>query len=1589
MASVDGDSATMLASQFATPIAQLNPDLPDQATRAVRGEITITWPYNSVTKTLAFLLAEPDVRLRRAKGQIRIALQGPSATVAFESGLGAGDELLFSLDGATWSKDVSPGRIPGARVEWQLQFNQRLVLQVKSGESGEVKHINIDHPTPEQPDGPVAVAPRVVTPEPEPSILEPQSAVRKISEFSTNEYPSPAFVKRARISYGALFEGGFDIFEEDGGVKGRGRKRTRFGRDSSAWRYSSQSPSPEPTSPVPNAMDEDTLEEMAPQPSPKQHMVDDGCQTTEVEMDQAAPELGGEAAAQGGTSPALPETPVPAPRESPTSPAQEEQTANHQIKRVSASFPPPREERARVDHKEQISAPQEQFGLPPQTDAIEVLQEEPVQKPAQEHSQEHAQEQLAEVRQPTPPPIKNTGPVPSPTTLFGPKSFGSSFSSFGTGAPARVESALSLADQVRFGFSHIPQTTHAPSAPQPEPAPEPDIHKQDPYPVSYLDNVTTPAKYADMNTYLKMTDEQEEMAVPGQTMPPEPPAVERFGEGQWEMSTQSPHYNPVEGGHFGTDALDEGTRVIAGQPSLHADNVVPDKVPEGFASYGHEDVPDRRQESPPHQTPLQQAPPHEDQPLVENEDTISGDEVGVEEEEDADAEFDEVAYGERIEEGDYDQRNYDIPSDDEEGLSEEDDETELEAEERYGNGEAYDEDGEGEEWDEDEDLESDEEDYEEEEDDMRGYQPQRPAAPVPAGKPVVISLLSDSEDEDEPTPAPAPSRPRAAARAVRVPEPPTSPKEASSPRRSASPGVLETIETDNAERETVLDHIFTQTHVVDFATRAIHGVSQQLKLPPTEMATDTGSTLSTQVPGSFKMSSARDGSYVSVSEPSAPSENSSSEGLFISKPRARSVDAEEKRTYDGPGDVSEGANEESTDGGMELEADDQERANAQDESMNVEDVDQDGTSEANDDDASLPDADDLSFTSQVEMVEEFAKSEDEYMSADDAPPEAAVAVEAVWSTVEVEEVGSSDEDVDMIDAGPAPPESASPEEMTLQSPQLEKAGEMPHVASNIVTTEVVSNVTVAAVADESLPGFQAPAQQEAATSSFVANDQDLAVAGLLQGMLQDMPDGQPGTPGTNAEGHELLTVQAGTSSPASFEPKLDAGSSPHGTQKQAEEPSTQSPMEDVVAPPGESQHEPDDNVDMVPETQEDDIIPDASIPPQSPTTVMLDGVASEDQPGVPSSEAEQSEQEKAVDEAEVAAQQAAHEPEMAQPPTSPAAESPAAEDVEDETLILEQLTQEQQQYPETEAQLRTRSPSPDLSVHLARQAVAAKRQKKAPEPARTSPRITRARSSSLRSNATNGTPEKEADSSVSLARAALASPSKRGGGTEAESFSSTTTTTTSPTTAAALKSELIKRLRTDLPECVPLKSLRIHVDKFPNVLAVVTTQPTPPTRAKGGPREYFMSFHVTDPSAAPTAVVEVQLYRPHKDSLPVVAPGDVVLLQRFQVKALSKKGFGLRTGAESAWAVWEADVPPAAAASQNGGGGGDGGGQMVAAAPQIRGPPVEDWEGYVGYVGRLREWFGLVMKDGVAKGKLERADRKLVEAGGGGGGGGK
>ena len=122
--------AELLAAADPIPIVQLAPALSSPSTRCIRAVVTLIWPYSSSTSILKVLLAEPDFRLRRTRGQVRVQFSGSSARSVFEAGIGSGDEVLLSLDGVDWTKDESAGQTPGRSIDWELKFSERLVLKV-------------------------------------------------------------------------------------------------------------------------------------------------------------------------------------------------------------------------------------------------------------------------------------------------------------------------------------------------------------------------------------------------------------------------------------------------------------------------------------------------------------------------------------------------------------------------------------------------------------------------------------------------------------------------------------------------------------------------------------------------------------------------------------------------------------------------------------------------------------------------------------------------------------------------------------------------------------------------------------------------------------------------------------------------------------------------------------------------------------------------------------------------------------------------------------------------------------------------------------------------------------------------------------------------------------------------------------------------------------------------------------------------------------------------------------------------------------------------------------------------------------------
>lgn len=123
-------SSITIESTAHIPIAELSNKIPQPATRSVRAIVTLTWPYSSATGSVAFLLAEPDFRLRLSKGQVRVQFSGSSAKQITKAGIASGDEVILCLDGVEWIRNEAECSTPGRGVDWELRFTERLLLQV-------------------------------------------------------------------------------------------------------------------------------------------------------------------------------------------------------------------------------------------------------------------------------------------------------------------------------------------------------------------------------------------------------------------------------------------------------------------------------------------------------------------------------------------------------------------------------------------------------------------------------------------------------------------------------------------------------------------------------------------------------------------------------------------------------------------------------------------------------------------------------------------------------------------------------------------------------------------------------------------------------------------------------------------------------------------------------------------------------------------------------------------------------------------------------------------------------------------------------------------------------------------------------------------------------------------------------------------------------------------------------------------------------------------------------------------------------------------------------------------------------------------
>jgi len=1395
-------SRTSLGAPTVIPIANLSPDLPDASTKSVRGVVTITWPYNSVNRTFAFNLAEPDFRLRRNKGQVRVNFTGRIAKAVGSCRLGSNDEVLLSLDGSAWEGEETSRRqsLPGMALGWKLIYTKKLFLKITRAETGDNEVIALDEDFPNETGTTYEVvasqpAAAVSTPSPPLSPVQTKSPDQEsnLTRLQDGEFASPAFLKRARMSYGSLFEGDFDIFEDDGGVRGKGRKRTRFGRDSGAWRYASQSPSPEPVASSPSSADGYVG------PPARVETTDDGIQTTKLGhslLSDPAPLF----ARPVGLSPSSPvaadtadegcHTTVPAQPSSWLTDVPVESLSNTlPSKSTPVSNSPAEELPSSVADPETQAKPSGSWSAATKTDEPtattsfnDTLHRDVATSPLAAYQQAGFREYNSEVGS------LSAGLVPSASaSQEHEESVPPLISGMGASSGLRYQDAytqsthLSESDDISTA-----QRSNAEDIRRKEPTSNNGHYDVDHSLITHYPTVDIREETHSQHdhdealiNYPASYLEETSISHHSQMIQPiiEHQATRDLGTSSWATINRLSPMDRLDGkdGNTPEQALVIDESESGDDDDSPAPMPVEDIVENGRAY-----------------------------PLDMYEDAQVEDETDAEYSDEDEPEYDADEMGD-----DYDTRNYEEPADDEDDSHDEDLRPHA-LEPEFDDGES---------WDDDE-----RDEMLDEEDEESASEREPTSQPVVRSNPPVIDLISSSEDEGEDEDEGENKVNNEGNNNITGDQQPAVPID--QPRRALGP--RHDIEMDNVMEDRTEEKDGELDQYEEGREREEEGDGEDEAEDEEDKQGHHGND------SEFPQSSNASGRVDVLQEDNlAAMPLSAADGLEI---LSRVVD-----------------NESATNGGNILSE------IILGEGV-IETISQSQSTKRVDAQFNEPTVEEQKKSSEASHESLVLKQDDgnDIISA-------ALAATDVLYTLDTSELPSK------------PPVSVM---------------QLPIPADTQVTS---TNVEI----DMDRPlGTGTDFEAERVTAEEVSVDESLQQEIRT---YMERRDAQQQI-GASTDMHHI----------ASSRPNSPAFS-------------FQSQVDDVESVRYDSEQEASDgnNALFLSHMEVDEEL-QASILENS----QLDGAFSDDFLDA-REDAIQDDSTKQRGETCDSSKRTEDPKQGRDTPRAASASSP--------TRVSAQLLRDFAEAGSV-AEYSDTATQDDPSVHLARAANASKRAATS-RASSTDPRGFRMiRTFDARRS---WTPETE-DSSVLLARASFGSQPP----TEEDSYSMT-----------SAKLQLVRHLRDELTDFTSLMVLRQHLTKPLDVIAVATMQPPEPRRAKGGPREYMMSFTISDHSIGPYAVAEVLIYRPHRDTLPVIRFGDVVLLRNFTPVSLTNKGFGLRTNDASSWAVFDREDEPA----------------------QINGPPVEYGEKEMLYVSYLREWFGLL--DVKARARLERANQKIIDAG--------
>lgn len=1473
-----------------TRISELHPAFSDAKSRVIAAVITITWPYSLVTKSIAFILAEPDFRLRRDGGQIRAEFHGAAAKAVADSGIGGGDEIRLSLDGAAWERLQPQTRIPGTVTEWQLKFKSRLLLSVLRDQHKDRHIINIDVSDDEPDDDAGSVFPEPLAATGPSSLLSidsdalsPPSTTLPSKRIASSvielgEYASPAFVKRARVSYGSLFEGGLDIFADDDKQEQRRRKRPRFSIGNKAWRYSSRSQSPmsEPRSEpedaaerIPNAVVE------SPNPS---SMRDEGCQTQEMVLSSSA------------TAPELFE------------PTMKDALASSPVQSVMASNDGNTEQTTRIPSCTSVHA-SESVRLQDTDHGIRSVVTPPVRPSILRH--ENASDIIAldpqnvssagpSILVNAPPPLHDVLAISPHEHGFGPS--GNSPTSppnellCGIGLQIdpdlAFDSAILSQDSSNSNLSHGPQQVgrHFFEATDSQHTPWSSV-------VSDITHAAT-----------SMGDEKQhfEVSLRSAVEPAQPSIVVRRHEENDEISETDVHR------HFVPFEIDKHQLPLShseGREPKRADRTVnsdEDAVAEDVNPARYVDSHDLGQDQGDlgrsrasqfdgqaghrnvHVSNVNEDGETSNQPAIFQETHTHVHHLSLvgtkgldlhedEEEEEEEEEDDEEADDDDVHDDNLDDFSERI-SDDEEGEMEE---VEDFQEDEYSGS--------------DEGRDYDEEEYQEED-----VPPSMTANSAPA-EPVFISLLSDSDDEEQLRSKSVAEMPRERVHleAVQQSYHDEGEGEYEEQDEGEEHGEGADDDDDDEEEEEGEEGGEEEEEEEEEDEEGVEEVDQGI-------ASDVDCTIKKQ-----------------------PPEQGLNRDITRLKPRDQVGEAEE---------VTPDSN------GLSQQCESLSRTN-------------DSTRE-------------LVHAGSPEDQEETANE------PNPGPHLQSIGLRTHRNNTE----DALEEPIpDVLDGeGASSDQTGHPNEVSEESAE-----------ASIVT----SSVARSAEAPGLQPYFQplgGPSVQRAenlARSSDRSKaepeepnaDPNVSAAPLVDGEVT------ASVPGTKQQESEQVPskVEADSRTDESHDDPPDAHGSPEGDEARLDASAGESSSVIAQARDNEDAKQPPPTL-IVTQRHKDELLQadvargnheDVREENHGPDEQLMAELLEYSQQRVRQSDKTTDQQSEDGSVSDARPQRAAL---AAEPEKFPQNASQGLKSDRQGQSPIRPMRSRRNISRETAGATETR---PGVSSAAPPNTTTGPTRRKVPDAAPRA-KITRGRlgeqedgrwstvrsplsvSRSSEDEGSTASPKRHTESPLQRLKPGVTADAVSEA-SKSQSSLAVTSSVADDDRISGVKIELLHSLRTDLPEFLPLASLRSSLNKTADFMAVATCAPRPAHRPKKGPRDYMLELVLTDPSMAPSSVSVAQIYRPHQACLPSVQGGDAVLLRGFQVLSLKDRGFGLRACDPSAWAVFERLDE-----------------EML---PQIRGPPVEVMDGEFAYVEGLKRWWSLL--DEKARGEIERASQKALQIG--------